>query len=1383
MPLAVNPLYTPMQDEYGNVIGDPATVLAQQNAANFTRQALNTVASVPATMLDRDPNAPGYLSNIPLAGVPEALAGTAGTAWNAAASLQNKIYDKIYDAVGQDPAARYHLPQVPQAVTDFGDRFTKTQEGIQQDISQGTGGALPVPDDTLIGKAASIVGNAAGAGIGVLPARVLGVLPKALQEAASYVLPTIEHTARNLPIATGIGTTLGTGAEALAASVAPQTQTDTSGGDTSPTSPVPPSSPDDARNALFGIAPPVQAQPVSNDDDARAALFGTTPIAPTFTQQGDSNIPLWAATAGGALLTTAAVLASKYTHGAAAEISQAGRALRFNDPEMAAQVQAYKNDVMTRGPNNYSLSPLQGAPVDPPQQSGGFLADKLTAIKNATVDNTAKIRQLIKLDADDPAVAERLSAMVGNVYDPQLVRNKTTALMRTGDDPVTNMNITSTKEMLDKFAAMTDYTKQQTAEFMAARGEIEARQRKKAEILAADPNATPTDADTARNLVGKTTPHLQLIVDTLSQNPEIMDVANRAKALTDGMINLGNHPAYGFFDDAEAQRLLSTHQFHVPETDLDGNQMHPFGPRGQGALGGTAQVMTHPVLDIAQHVQDMYPLFERNRMNQEMMNTKLQMQRANPNAPQSMTLVDTPTDAHASYYPSGGLGKQTGEFRDPIVGVRTKQGIKYIREDDPDYFATMSGRGLVPAQVNMNAMNTMRRMFVKGTTGVMSSITGRSIPLHNAQAVGFIAPINAPRNVRAGLLDRALQEHYGTNLPPRGLQIAARTADVFGNQLGVPASYLAGFTDRWARRLSDVLHPQSTSSANTWLRAIANDDPIDRLQQSMANRWLKSSTKRVEETHIAGAGSPITMEPPGVVTGSRVSDRGVSNAVGVRSIGAQLSPKAYFSADWAGAKPYVMNAQRAIGEAFSNVSDAGIDYLMRLNLNNPNIGKDALTNEIRNIYGNPSRIGASKAAQMAAENIPWINIGAQEASSTLGALAGRPGQTALTMTSAMGALAMYEIMKSMRSPAHMDYLQNQVTLQQREANVILSDNDDPAKTGMLFLPRSLRLMHAFMQDVMSKALNVAGAMHDPVSAQGLWEGLKDFFSAHITSSDLQAMQHAAVDNIDVVNPPSFVGHLDYNHLIDTGNFPQSVHGALSPPHGSTLPGQGADAPGDTPDGRWFRNLIANTFGAAAGTMFDAGNTAYREISRGHSYLDALGTMGHDWLHSAAQANPSLNSILYEVPLRQSVRPPIAEMLEPTLDTLKTLPTLKGEQNRGFVGHGGTRLPVPVTADDPISHDVMLHQMLDVAHSYKLRIDKAMVPIQTLKQQLGAVQTQGMDPTARTEWMNNQQRFIADGYKHVDALVNDMNNNLSNLAGKPIRLKDIKWGKDRTQFAQ
>jgi hypothetical protein len=310
-----------------------------------------------------------------------------------------------------------------------------------------------------------------------------------------------------------------------------------------------------------------------------------------------------------------------------------------------------------------------------------------------------------------------------------------------------------------------------------------------------------------------------------------------------------------------------------------------------------------------------------------------------------------------------------------------------------------------------------------------------------------------------------------------------------------------------------------------------------------AKRYYEATaTAKLERMGIGGAGSPMSLAAPGVVTGSKAGPFG-DRATGIRLEGARLSPKAFFSGQWMGAKPILMNLQHAAAEAASHISDAGHDFIGRINLDNPNMNHEQLTYELRNLVGNAARTGASTTANVGRLALPYANVSMQGIGRVARAVGERPVATAMTAAMGLGSFALLSILTHMKSAAHLDFLQNLLSLQQREANVALATSDDPLKPTMIPLPQEMRAPYAFALDVVSKAVNIIAARHDKVSFQNLWDGLQEFFGSHVTSSNWMAMRHGVVDMMDFLNLPPPLGKMDWNYVAQNGI--SSIHKRMS----------------------------------------------------------------------------------------------------------------------------------------------------------------------------------------------------------------------------------------------
>ena len=842
-----------------------------------------------------------------------------------------------------------------------------------------------------------------------------------------------------------------------------------------------------------------------------------------------------------------------------------------------------------------------------------------------------------------------------------------------------------------------------------------------------------------------------------------------------------NHPIYSFFDANELNDIKTKSKYAVPEFDEAGKIKHPFGQRGSTPYTGQARGGVDPIFALASHIEEMYPMFQHEQLKQQLY-THYKDFMARPGAPQFITELEKPTGPHATYYPSG-MTKFGGNARDPIVTLR-HNGVKHLRIDHPDVLNIFKSSGAGMSRVYLDAWDMARRGYQKGTTGLMSTLTTRAVPLRNSVFTSVASATQAPRGFTGGLIDKTTRGRLGA---------FGRGQDTLLNVARLPVTAIRSAHEHLDGRMADLLHPQANNVFNRNLRSIMDPSLVDAMHTSAKARYENTAVKFMKERGLRGSSSPMRTEAPGFATGTEAAMIG-RRTFGVRLEAARISPKAFLNeratwgkltpqkaaidGTWNGARAVGIHIHNVLGDAFNWLGDLGHEQFVRDNMKR-GVDPDVLAYETRNIVGNPARSGSGRAMGYAASALPYTNVSVQGIGRTMRAVGERPVGTPMGWAVGLGTLVLLEQLTHMRSAAHMDYLQNQVSLQQREANVELALNDDPLKPTVIPMPQEQRPALAYMKDFMSKVTNIIAARHDPNVFKAVFDGISHLLASNITRSNRDAIIHGFVDIFDWINAPPMLGRMDWNSWLHgkSWNPMDSYHGAGSGSSAAAPGGQGSDAPLDSANGQMFERLMASAFGAVAHVM-QIPNAAIRYQHQGHSFLESMGMAGHDWLQMSKETNPAVNNLLWETQVRLSTYPPIAETLQPALNALRKLTPL--ESVEGYVG--GSNRTVPMTEDKPHSNDILMRQMLMVARSYNTKIQEAKKPIDDIKTQMHSVEKLGMDPTKRRAWLNERTREMADKWKLVDAYVSDLDNAMSNMAGKGVRIEDIDFSKDSSQFA-
>lgn len=1410
--------------EYDPSLSLDEAVAQRRMQEEKTRIGLNSFLSTSGAMLSPDRQAPGYLKNIPLAGVPESIMGLGGTILNAGSELYNWGKNKWGLNLPDAPGA-------PAVLDAAGEHFDDTRHGVQKEIEKHTGGVLPAPDpnstlDQYIDLGMSTLGHA----VPVLPsgpvASIVKLVPRGGKTIVQTLLPTSQNVARDAQVAAALvppqmgiqaginalndaeteqGTTTATPAPATtiappgATTPAPQAATvpapdpatvpDSTGvvsdaKGTQIAANVDPTRATDAgldayirTNTRAGPAP--APPPAANDTGLTEALqqsFGGGVSAPAMASTGYSDH-----TAGVAALELAGAVAAfgiaRRIHGTTRVMTDAERTARFNDPEYAAQAADYRNSVIARGGSRVSagLDPANPPPI-PDQNSFRRVSNNLN---DQVLNSNARGQEIIRLTAD-PSEAEALAHQYGNVHNEMRFRTKLGNFLETGRDEETGIQTVSHTGVYRDIGKLDPVRERILMEGLGAANEQNNRTNNLTDWRRANPGVTPTVADLEslrHDFKNQTDAHLTAARTAMMNDPVTADLAQRFKQMNMGMIDLGE--AYGFFPSVEAARLRAQHADYVPETGMNGEIMHPFGPRDRTQATGVEQMNTKPWKAMEQHVSELYRQFELNAMNRRIYDSMMDTQRQFPNA--AKLLYDVPPPSSAPSYYSG------GSFRDPVVAIRTPTGTKFVRTDHPDVLNMLTGGSLLKRRIAMGGLNTMKNWTQYWTTGTGSLATGRIAGIANA---GYSIPamsINMPRNMYGGLLDKQLAKRIGTG-PGLGREVArgvARGVDMVTTNLpGAAATYARGLGDRaYGKYLANMLEKGNNNPVNRTLRGYMGDAAVDTMVQSARNHYHNSASYQMEAKYgLGGMGLPVKTELNSLtMPADRYS----------HSVAAHLVPKAFVNKGaWGSTKATLINLNRIIGEEMGHLSDATHQYAAKLNMDNPNISRHTLTYEIRNMTGDPGVRGSNRYLNAATDVLPYANIGMQGTARFGRAMFENPAMTSVAAATGLLSISLIELLTHMRSHEHMAYFDNTLSTQQHAGKVVLATDDDPNKPTLIPMAQEYQFAHALAKDFASKILNLTALRTDEPWYNAVWDSLNDFFGSHITNANVDSMIHGGVAAFDFLNLPQWAGHIDTSKVLHGDMSPSGIAGNVvnayrSPVGGqpSALPNQVPDGLLDSKEGRVIENLLKAGLGGLS-TVVDMVNNTSRYAKQTGSWLDGLGLAGHDWLQQAKDRNPQLNT-LFENALRDSQQSPIEEVTSRELANLhKVTGSRMSLGQEGLTGRGRYDQQVPMSVETKLPTDPTMRAMYNIAGAFERRLAGRETEIAKIKKQMGAVSAQAMDPGEKRKWMNDRTRDVADKYRVIHATLRDLDYALSQMAGRPVSIgMNIDWHGTTAQFAK
>jgi len=1327
---------------------------------------------------------PGYASSFATNFMPDRqLEGIAG--YIPGVSLGERILGMgggLYDAASDlgQAATGYSIGHAPEFMATAGQHALQTEQGLYNTM----GGVEPQNAAERI-----LHGIASGAGaLGPMaPAGVMGAVRGAAPALLRPVLGLVPTTA-NAVHAAQIGGKFGGGLTAADEAIQYAREHELFGPDSAAQAAQQPQSLQDVLTRTFAQPQQQQAQPTAQPPtaqprDLQELLRQTFPqtsqplaqdnavVATPDTGQSpytliDNFIKLAAGLAGVAGARRAAQIGARAT---AAE-----RSARMLNPEYAQEAADYNDSVIKRTGAEIS-DPNAPPPPDPPQN---IIRDWGVKAQTWGLDAVAQLRNYIQLTSDNPAYSKRLSAQMGMAFDEQAWDAKFMQFLVTGRDPISGRSIPRPADFVHDVVNLDPARRKIWADAVEARDEKDNRNI----MLRSGPQAygVTTVDELRHNFYHQSTQELDAIIARATSDPVVNNLLVRGDMIGLGTVDILQ--ARNRLPIADAAAIKNDHQHFIPETDREGRIRQIVGPRVLAPGGGIEQRITDPLHAMMQHLEAAMREADVNDAQTAFIDHQVGVQKAFPDSAQFVYQSVLPSPMvlqQPTLYPS--LGTAALGAREPTITIYRSTGAEHWRVDHPEIFDTLVGANVARQRAMQDSMGVTRRLLQQMTTGVSSLATGRFVPVRNAWFTAAQAPINATGDLSGGLVARA------TGLP----KAITAPFDVIGNTIAFTPEYLSGLKDRLVLAASRAFRPDNMDAPIQVIRSIVGDQALRNFSDNLMDIYTRSLQYEMGTRGIGGQSLQKAMEIPLLSRDSQ--DRAIRLGV------AQLEPRVLMNADGSmSARPFVMDLKRWISTEFINASESTHRWLYRLNRDS-GMDPNVLASEIRGIVGDPSISGGSKTAQTVRQHVPYANVAVQGTRRFGRALAEEPINTSAAALASYGMLGFAVLATAFRSQANINHLVNEMSTEQRVANIPIYNGTDGANSViMLPVPQEMRLLWAYTQAVLMHLHGVQQAAADPKTATDILSRIKDLGQEHLDKSEVAMMEHGLNDSLNFVDFPVWMkaplaaagasGRVDFARAWNdykTGDFGlRSFFQAPSDFH--PLPGM---SPNDSAmrngEGKRWSELFANAFGAG-GALFDQATSLFRYHAQGYEWATAAGYVGQDWLQGLKDYNAEGNTLLFENQVRASRQPPIAEQGQQAIAQMrKTEGAYGGSESRFGFTPGQQPLAVPTYPGQQgkIPTDPQLRSMY-LLTSGKLRfLDQTLLPqINAIRAQMDAVGQQMLNPAERRQWMNERTRDLADKWRQVMAYVDDLNAELSSVAGVPVNVQQgINWQGDMSQF--
>ena len=1283
---------------------------------------LGKYAAAAGSLIMPDTNLPGYAAKIPGVGIGEQALGLIDTLTRLPAAGQDYLADKLgIPLLKSQPT--------PDSVKTAEQNLAATRQKLYEKT-----GAPPVDPNNPVEQVLAAAGEGAGS-FPPLPgaAGLIARLPSAAQRIAGFVLPSTEGAGANAVIGAalgGTGETLGQVADAV----------EPKPGAVAPTPVVAQPKPD-------AVAQPTVPTPPLSLDQAL-----TVPAqAPTFSAQGESGIQWWHELAAAATLV-GGLVAGKYMHSLGSRVTEADLNARMTNPEYVQAAQDY-NDAQLRAKGTVSSN---DAPVPPVPASSNVVANAMkrtsTAIRQATVDQTANAKSYVEATSENPTAYESLQRTIGDAYNQPKQGASTREFLKTGVSP-NGYKVEVPEALYKDRAALTPDQVKLLNEGLESKDELDTRLMNKQKAGLNPLTQTPADM----RLKFKDVDDSELFANgaRMASDPQVADIAARYKQLVSDLPKMLNYE--GALPTKDMQEVLRTRPNYVPSTDIHGKTSGVIAPRDPT---GIQRMNADPFFSLAQHVEQAHQSITQNNFRRGYLEHQDNVQRQFPDSAQWSERVNEAND------------------KEPIITYATPSGWQYRRVNDPTHFSILRKDSPAQAKIQMGAITHMRRIYQRTVTGTTAFFGGKVYAPINPIYTSFQATVNADSRLYRGPIDTALRKATGDRVGTGPFSMIDAPFNLAGS------GYAAGRTlwDHAANELSHAFDPKNKNRnvSTQMLSSIITDHQMQQISDTLRDYYLRTATHQDRLGGAGGSGLSLRADLP--------TGRGGPSMRQVQMIANELVPELFVG----GARGKLVRLRRAVDEVFNDIGDSGHSWLNRLNANNPNLSPEERISQIRGITGDPGRQPGNKGVRGVAQALPYTNVSMQGIASSIKPLVERPIGTSIKLLTGLGMLHAFSMYTAMHSPETMNDYEN-MSAQQGAAFVPFYLGSGISKI-MLPSPQEWHFLNPLMKDFVSKLFNFSAAHHSQDVFSGMADMIEELLHSHIENNTFTAMRHGISDAVNFLNVPPILNvplaptgkklNIDIERMYERAQTPGLLNSwdTVLQNTGTYKPGTNeVNGPLEGNNAKVFNNMMESAFGIA-GSVFETVTGFHKHYAQGDGFWDALGKTGHDWLQRAKDMNPAMNHILFENELRLTSNPPNVEQVENTLAAMKQLQGARtAEKLEGFTGAKGLPTAPDPTADKKVPTDPTMRQMYFTAAREYDYIESRMKPdINNLRTQMHSYENQG-GPAEVRSFINDKQREIADKYVGIQERINVLNMQLSQMAHAQVDVRRVDWQKGVDQF--
>jgi hypothetical protein len=497
--------------------------------------------------------------------------------------------------------------------------------------------------------------------------------------------------------------------------------------------------------------------------------------------------------------------------------------------------------------------------------------------------------------------------------------------------------------------------------------------------------------------------------------------------------------------------------------------------------------------------------------------------------------------------------------------------------------------------------------------------------------------------------------------------------------------------------------------------------------------------------------------------------------------------------------PTVVKLRNLFDEMRTVINDAGHNNYFALNKDNPRFTPAQIRAEVRNVTGNPETHGSEASARGLSAAIPFHNIARQELAAVVSRFSTDPLGVTMRFMTHYGVLAAASVYTAMLAgPDAIKHLFDSTNDQERSKEFRFYVPGYPTTPITVPVMIEMRPAMNFMTQLLYDGFGLMNHERDGDLASRAQQFFSELFSKHVWKSTAYGTLAGVSGGLPPLMPAGgnavmgpLTGHTAdptlYNTVVNWGKpiaqmFSRDVSGGRT-----SMPGapHKVDPVTGSANGEILEHFFSDVLGVGGHVIYDTWRQYANAVSHNLPLSNVLDNFKAGYAQRLSDDLPGAN-LVWGNNIRQSAFTPLQQRVDDALDKMRPTLSYKSDLNSYGLTRSKFGLELPEAGSQQVPQDETMQDMYVTTAQTMAQLQKGhdspLSTISDIRKQMNSLDRSPLSPDTVRGLRNDYIKQLNEQYEQVQAVIHDLNTDLSTMAGAPVDIRHINWSKGPEQFS-